>query len=75
MAKKFEKDEFEATYSQFASGDIGQSPFNEQGPRSFQRYSQIFGKYLADKEEEKNSSEEEKLKRERRPSFKRPLFQ
>ena len=65
MAKKFEKDEFEATCSQFASGDMGQNPLDEQAGRSFEQYSQTFGKYLSEKEGEKNFSEEEKLRRER----------
>ena len=65
MAKKFEKDEFEATCSQFASGDMGQNPLDEQARKSFEQYSQTFGKYLSDKEGEKNFSEEEKLRRER----------
>ena len=65
MANKFEKDEFEATYSQFASGDMSQNPLDEQATRSFEQYSQTFGKYLSDKEGEKNFSEEEKLRRER----------
>ena len=65
MANKFEKDEFEVTCSQFASGDMGQNPLDEQAGRSFEQYSQIFGKYLSDKEGEKNFSEEEKLRRER----------
>lgn len=65
MASKFEKEEFEANCSQFASGDMGQNPLDEQARRSFEHYSQTFGKYLSDKEEEKNFSEEEKLRRER----------
>jgi len=65
MANKFEKDEFKATCSQFASGDMGQNPLDEQARRSFEQYSQTFGKYLSDKEGEKSFSEEEKLRRER----------
>ena len=65
MAIKFEKDEFEATCSQFAGGDMGQNPLDEQARRSFEQYSQTFGKNLSDKEGEKNFSEEEKLRRER----------
>lgn len=65
MANKFEKHEFEATFSQFASGGMSQNPLDEQATESFEQYSQIFGKYLSDKEEEKNFSEEEKLRRER----------
>jgi len=65
MANKFEKDEFEAVYSQFASSDMSQNPLDEQATRSFEQYSQTFGKYLSDKEREKNFSEEEKLRRER----------
>ena len=62
MANKFEKDEFEATFLQLASGDMGQNPLNEQAQRSFEQYAQTFGKYLSDKEGEKNFSEEEKLR-------------
>ncbi|MFZ0932050.1 MAG: hypothetical protein WAN11_25850 [Syntrophobacteraceae bacterium] len=65
MANKFEKDEFEATCSQFVSGDMGQNPLDEQARRGFEQYSQTFGKYLSGKEGEKNFSEEEKLRRER----------
>jgi hypothetical protein len=65
MANKFEKHEFEATCSQFASGDMGQNHLDEQARGSFEQYSQTFGKYLSDKEGEKNFSEEEKLRRER----------
>ena len=65
MANRFEKDEFEATCSRFASGDMGQDHLDEQARRSFEQYSQTFGKYLSDKEGEKNFSEEEKLRRER----------
>ena len=65
MVNKFGKDKFEATCSQFASGDMGQNPLDEQARTSFEQYSQTFGKYLSDKEEEKNFSEEEKLRRER----------
>jgi hypothetical protein len=65
MTNKFEKYEFEATCSQFASGDMGQNPLDEQSTRSFEQYSQTFGKYLSNKEGEKNFSEEEKLRRER----------
>ncbi len=65
MANKFEKDEFEVTCSQIAGGDMGQNPMDEQARRSFEQYSQTFGKYLSDKEGEKNFSEEDKLRRER----------
>jgi len=65
MASKFEKDEFEATCSQFAGDYMGQNPLDEQATRSFEQYSQTFGKYLSGKEGEKNFSEEEKLRRER----------
>ena len=65
MAKKFEKDEFEATCSQFAGDYMGPNPLDEQATRSFEQYSQTFGKHLSDKEGEKNFSEEEKLRRER----------
>jgi hypothetical protein len=65
MEKKFGKDEFEAACSQFTSGDMGHNPLDEQAGRSFEQYSQTFGKYLSDKEGEKNLSEEEKLRRER----------
>jgi len=65
MAKKFEKDEYEATCSQLASGDMRQNPLDGQAVKSFEQYSQTFGKYLSDKEGEKNFSEEEKLRRER----------
>ena len=65
MVNKFEKDEFEVTCSPFTGGDMGQNPMDEQAGRSFEQYSQIFGKYLSDKEGEKNFSEEERLRRER----------
>ncbi len=65
MVSKFGEGKFEATCSQFASGDMGQNPLAEQSKRSFEQYSQTFGKYLSDKEGEKNSSEEETLRRER----------
>jgi hypothetical protein len=65
MADKFEKDEFEVSCSQVAGGDMGQSPLDEQAIKGFEQYAQIFGKYLADKEGEKNFSEEEKQRRER----------
>ncbi|SPF35272.1 conserved hypothetical protein [Syntrophobacter sp. SbD1] len=65
MMSKFAKDEFEATCSQFASGDMGQNPLDEQAKRSFEQYSKTFGKYLSDKEGEKKFSNEETLRRER----------
>ena len=65
MANKFEKDEFEATCSQFTGGDLGQNPLDGQPGTGFEQYSQTFGKYLSDKEGEKNFSEEETLRRQR----------
>jgi hypothetical protein len=65
MANKFEKDEFEVTCSQFTGGDLSQNPLDGQAGTGFEQYSQTFGKYLSDKEGEKNFSEEEKLRRQR----------
>jgi len=66
MVNKFEKYEFEVTCSPFGGGgDVGNNPLGEQARGSFEQLSQIFGKYLSDKEGEKNFSEEEKLRRER----------
>lgn len=66
MVNKFEKGEFTVACSSFLAGDdMGQNPLDEQAKRSFERYSQTFGKYLSAKEEEKNFSEEEELRRER----------
>ncbi len=66
MANEFEKEIPGVTCSQFlAGGDMGQNPMDEQAERSFGQYSQTFGKYLSDKEGDKNFSEEDKLKKER----------
>jgi len=65
MANKFINDQFETACSPFASSDMGQNTLDEQARRSFEQYSQTFGKYLLDKHGEKNFSEEEKLRRQR----------
>ena len=64
MANRIEIDEFEATCSQL-SGGVGQNPLAGQAGTGFEQYTQTFGKYLSDKEGDKNFSEEEKLRKER----------
>ena len=65
MKTTFEKDEFTATCSPFASGFGGPNPMDDSAARGFEQYSPTFGKYLSDKDGEKNYSEEERLMRER----------
>ena len=65
MGNRFEKEELEATCSQFSGGDQGQNLLDGQAKINFEQYSQTFGKYLSEKEGEKNFSEEEKLRRQR----------
>jgi hypothetical protein len=66
MKNIFEKDEFTAACSPFASGGyMGQTPMDESAARGFEQYSNNFGKYLSDKDGGRKYSEEEKLMRER----------
>ncbi len=66
MAKKLEKDEITVACSPFLAGDgMGRNPMDEQARGSLEQYSQIFGKYLSEKDGEKKFTEEERLRRER----------
>jgi hypothetical protein len=64
MENRLEKGEYQVA-SSLDTGGPGWNSLAGQGGTGFEQYSQTFGKYLSDKEGEKNFSEEEKLRRER----------